>query len=95
VIGLNDEHQVTTFKEKPAEGDGWINGGFFVLNRTIFDYIDADETLWEQEPLKNLAKDNELMAYQHHGYWQSVDTLGEKRILEKLWAEEKAPWKKW
>lgn len=95
VIHLHENHQVKTFKEKPAEGDGWINGGFFVLDRSIFNHIDGDETLWEQEPLEKLALDNNLMAYQHYGYWQAVDTLREKMLLESLWKEKNAPWKKW
>jgi glucose-1-phosphate cytidylyltransferase len=95
IIDLNENNKVNSFKEKPAEGDGWINGGFFVLNRSIFKYIDSDETFWEKEPLERLAADHELMAYQHDGYWQPVDTLREKILLEKLWLENEAPWKQW
>lgn len=95
IIDLNENKEVKAFKEKPTEGDGWVNGGFFVLNRSIFDYIDGDETLWEKEPLEMLAANNELRAYQHNGYWQPIDTLREKMMVEKLWLENKAPWKNW
>ena len=95
IIDLDGNNKVNSFKEKPTQGDGWINGGFFVLNRSIFKHIEGDETFWEKEPLEKLAANNELMAYQHHGYWQPVDTLREKILLEKLWEEKKAPWKQW
>ena len=86
---------VTQFQEKP-EGDGaWINGGFFVLNTGVLKYVKDDMTLWEQEPMRNLARDGELTAYEHHGFWQPMDTLREKQLLEELWASGKAPWKVW
>ncbi len=88
-------HQVRSFKEKP-QGDGaMINGGFFVLKPAVIDLIAGDETLWEQEPLNRLATAGELMAYGHHGFWQPMDTLRDKHLLEELWASGKAPWKVW
>lgn len=84
-IELDKDISAKAFKEKPADGNGWINGGYFVLNRSIFNYIDNDASIWEREPFEKLALENELMAYQHKGYWQPVDTLREKIVLEKLW----------
>lgn len=86
---------VSEFTEKPQTGEGWINGGFFVLNRRALDYIDGDDTLWEREPLERLAGDKQLMAYRHEGFWQPMDTLRERRLLEDLWASGTAPWKVW
>lgn len=86
---------VTQFAEKPQTGEGWINGGFFVLNLEAIDYIDNYETIWEREPLERLAKDRQLLAYKHEGFWQPMDTLREKRLLEQLWESGKAPWKIW
>jgi glucose-1-phosphate cytidylyltransferase len=94
-LNINAEDRITEFQEKP-DGDGnFINGGFFVLSPEIVKYIDGDHTLWEQEPLKNLAKDNQLMAYKHRGFWQPMDTLRDKNHLEDLWQSGKAPWKIW
>jgi glucose-1-phosphate cytidylyltransferase len=90
-----DGERVSRFSEKPQAGEGWINGGFFVLERRALDYIDGDETLWERTPMERLAADNQLMAYRHEGFWQPMDTLREKRQLEELWATGKAPWKVW
>ncbi len=90
-----DGGKVTEFSEKPQTGEGWINGAFFVLEPEIFDYIDGDETQWEREPLEKLAKDGELMAYRHYGFWQCMDTLRDRKLLESLWASEQAPWKLW
>jgi glucose-1-phosphate cytidylyltransferase len=87
--------QVTTFHEKPPGGEIWINGGFFVLSPGVFDYIGSDDTVFEREPLESLARQRELMAYQHEGFWYSMDTLREKRYLEELWASGNAPWKIW
>lgn len=87
--------KVSEFKEKP-QGDGsLINAGYFVLNKDIFDYIEGDKTTWEQAPLENLAEDNQLMAYEHAGFWQPMDTLRDKQSLESLWAASSAPWKVW
>ena len=88
-------NKVTSFSEKPQLGEGWINGAFFVLEPQVFDYIDGDDTQWEHEPMQRLASDGQLMAYQHTGYWQCMDTLREKYILEKLWQSGNAPWKVW
>jgi len=86
---------VTCFEEKPQIGEGWINGGFFVLEPAIVDYIDGDETLFEQEPLERLAEDGQLAAYRHDGFWQCMDTLRDVQLLESLWRTGDAPWKVW
>ena len=88
-------HQVMEFSEKPQTREGWINGAFFVLEPGVFDYIDGDETQWEKEPLERLAKDGQLMAYRHVAFWQCMDTLRDKRLLEDLWQSGRAPWKIW
>jgi glucose-1-phosphate cytidylyltransferase len=94
-LHIDDQNSITEFQEKP-DGDGsFINGGFFVLSPKVIKYIEDDKTLWEQEPLKNLAKDNQLMAYKHTGFWQPMDTLRDKTHLEDLWQSGKAPWKVW
>ncbi len=90
-----DGGRIVEFVEKPQSGEGWINGGFFVLEPAVFDFIAGDETMWEREPMERLAAEGQLMAYQHEGFWQPMDTLREKRILEDLWAKGKAPWKVW
>lgn len=87
--------QVVSFTEKPKGDGGMINGGFFVLSPRVFSYIKGDSTIWEQEPLMGLAHDGELMAFEHQGFWQPMDTLRDKLMLEQLWASGKAPWKKW
>nr|WP_321278077.1 glucose-1-phosphate cytidylyltransferase [uncultured Vibrio sp.] len=87
--------QVNSFKEKPKGDGAMINGGFFVLSPEVLKYIDSDSTVWEQYPLNQLAEDGELMAYEHHGFWQPMDTLRDKVYLEELWQEGKAPWKIW
>lgn len=84
----------TSFREKPLL-DGWINGGFFVLNKKVFDYIKNDETVWENEPLKNLVLDNQLAVYQHEGFWQSVDTVKDVQTMNELWDSKNRPWVKW
>jgi glucose-1-phosphate cytidylyltransferase len=86
---------VADFVEKPQAGEGWINGGFFVLEPGIVDYIDGPETIWEREPMERLATEGQLVAYQHPGFWQCMDTLRDLRLLESLWAEGRAPWKVW
>ena len=96
-FGALDIHgsKVSTFMEKP-KGDGMlINGGFFVLSPTVIDYIADDKTLFEREPLERLAQEGDLAAFQHHGFWQPMDTLRDKTLLEELWASGKAPWKVW
>ena len=86
---------VKTFKEKPQTGEGWINGGFFVFEPKIFDYLHGDDTVLEAEPLERLAKDGQLMAYKHNGFWQCMDTLRDKISLNRIWNEGNAPWKNW
>jgi|TARA_B100000795_G_scaffold103598_2_gene76402 glucose-1-phosphate cytidylyltransferase len=86
---------VEDFLEKPDGEGGWINAGFFVLSPKVIDLIDGDQTTWENEPLKALASSNELSAYRHNGFWRPMDTLRDKNILNDLWANGKAPWKKW
>lgn len=90
-----DGGQVMSFKEKPKGDGAIINGGFFVLSPKVLSYLEDDSTVWEQEPLMKLAKDGELMAFTHQGFWQPMDTLFDKNNLEKLWASGQAPWKKW
>jgi glucose-1-phosphate cytidylyltransferase len=90
-----EREQVTGFREKPAAGDGWINGAFFVLEPGIFDYIRDDTTSWERGPMEQLAVAGQLAAYRHNSFWQCMDTLREKRLLDELWTEGRAPWKTW
>lgn len=86
---------VRRFAEKPQAGEGWINGGFFVLEPGATDFIEGDASLWEQEPMEQLAQGGHLVAYRHEGFWQCMDTLRDVRLLETLWQEGKAPWKSW
>jgi len=90
-----DNRQVMNFKEKPKGDGAMINGGFFVLSPSVLSLIDGDDSIWEQAPLMKLAEDGELMAFEHQGFWQPMDTLRDKHHLEELWASGKAPWKKW
>jgi glucose-1-phosphate cytidylyltransferase len=90
-----DGEEISGFREKPAEGEGWINGAFFVLEPRIFEYIEGDTTSWERESMVRLAADRQLAAYRHGSFWQCMDTLREKRLLDELWAHGKAPWKTW
>jgi glucose-1-phosphate cytidylyltransferase len=90
-----DGDQVAEFTEKPQIGEGWINGGFFVFEPAVLDYIAGDETLLEREPLERLAADGQLMAYRHGDFWQCMDTIRDLRLLESLWASGEAPWKAW
>ena len=87
--------QVMNFKEKPKGDGAMINGGFFVLTPKVLDYLKDDSSVWEQAPLMSLAEDGDLMAYQHEGFWQPMDTLRDKNLLEELWESGKAPWKNW
>jgi glucose-1-phosphate cytidylyltransferase len=87
--------QVLRFTEKPQLGEGWINGGYFVLEPEVLDYIEGDLTHWEREPLERLAREGQLMAYRHEEFWQCMDTIRDKRLLESLWASGKPPWKVW
>ncbi|MDL2263810.1 glucose-1-phosphate cytidylyltransferase [Synergistaceae bacterium OttesenSCG-928-I11] len=93
-LGLNGD-QVGDFLEKPSGEGGWISGGFFVLHPNVIDYIDDDMTVWERTPLEKIAADGELMAYKHTGFWQPMDTLRDKALLENLWENAKAPWRLW
>lgn len=86
---------ITEFHEKPQLGEGWINGGFFLLNAQVIDYIPNDETSWEREPIERLAQDGQLIGYRHYGFWSCMDTLKEKNTLEEHWQTGKAPWKIW
>jgi glucose-1-phosphate cytidylyltransferase len=86
---------VRDFQEKPQGDGGWVNGGFFVLEPSVLDLIEGDHTVWEQEPLSSLARDGQLTAYKHHGFWQPMDTLRDRQHLEDLWASGRAPWKVW
>jgi glucose-1-phosphate cytidylyltransferase len=88
-----DRNLITGFKEKPQGDGGWINGGFFVLAPGVFKYIDGDESVWERAPLEHLARENQLSAYRHRGFWQPMDTLRDRALLEDLWASGRAPWK--
>jgi glucose-1-phosphate cytidylyltransferase len=90
-----DIDRVAKFTEKPQIGEGWINGAFFVLEPGVFDYIEGDDIVWEREPLERLAADGQLMAYKHKSFWQCMDTLREKFLLEDLWQNDQAPWKIW
>ena len=87
--------RVTEFFEKPEAGEGWINGGFFVLDARALDYIDGDGCVWERDAVERLARDGQLAGYRHYGFWSCMDTLKEKNFLEELWGSEKAPWKIW
>ena len=94
-LKLGENSAVNGFQEKP-DGDGsWINGGFFVLEPEVIDRIEGDSTIWEQDPLCSLAEDGQLSAYHHSGFWQPMDTMRDRMLLEQLWAESKAPWKVW
>jgi len=90
-----EEDRVERFQEKPRGDNAWINGGFFVLSPKVIDLIDGDATHWEREPLERLTAAGQLSAFQHRGFWQPMDTLRDKTLLEQLWASGKAPWKRW
>ncbi len=94
-LDFDDTALVRQFAEKPQVGEGWINGGFFVLEPGVLDYIDGDQTPWEHAPLERLAAAGELVAYRHEGFWQCMDTLRDLRTLEGLWQRGEAPWKVW
>lgn len=90
-----DGTRVISFQEKPRGDGGWINGGFFVLSPKIGNYVEGDATIWEREPMMNLAKDRQMSVFFHDGFWHPMDTLRDKRYLEGLWSSNQAPWKKW
>jgi glucose-1-phosphate cytidylyltransferase len=86
---------VTRFEEKPQIGEGWINGGFFVVNPEIADLIEGDDIIWEREPIEELARTGQLVAFQHEGFWRCMDTVRDLRLLEGMWQADEAPWKVW
>ena len=86
---------IISFEEKPSGDGSWINGGYFVLEPGIFDYVENDQTVWERQPLETLAKDSQLSVYRHNGYWNAVDTLRDKNRMQDLWDNKQAPWKIW
>jgi glucose-1-phosphate cytidylyltransferase len=94
VLNIDAGSAVSSFEEKPSDEIGWINGGFFVLEPKVIEYIDSDDTSWERAPLANLARDGQLAAFQHTGFWQPCDTLRDKRELEALWSDGHAPWRR-
>jgi len=94
-LELSEAGQVLSFQEKPKGDGSWINAGFFVMNPGVFDYLAGDTTILEQEPLEKLAHDGELMTYKHRGFWQPMDSLRDKNLLESLWKSGEAPWKTW
>ena len=94
-ININDSNSVESFVEKPSGDGAWINGGYFVCEPEIIDYIDDDTSIFERSPLENLAKDGKMNAYKHHGFWKPMDTLRDKNQLEADWANGNAPWKIW
>ena len=91
----SDDAAISSFKEKPKGDGAWINGGFFVLEPEVLSYIEGDLTVWEREPMEQLAQDNQLQAWRHQGFWQSMDTLRDKQVLEGLWESGEPPWKIW
>ncbi len=95
ILSLGNDAAVTRFHEKPADEVGWINGGFFVLEPGVLDYVEGDSTVWERKPLERLAADGQLSAFRHTGFWKPMDTLRDKRELEDLWQRKMAPWKSW
>ena len=97
LLGIEDDALVSNFKEKPMGDGGWINGGFFVLKPEVFSYLpeNSDSLMWEDDPLEKLSQDNQLMAYKHHGFWQCMDAMRDKAILEELWTSGQAKWKLW
>ena len=95
ILKINDSDAVTQFNEKPDIGNAWINGGFFVLEPSVIDYISGDNISWEEEPLQQITKDKQLSAYKHTGFWQPMDTIAEKKYLEELYSSNEAPWKTW
>ncbi|MEI6523509.1 MAG: glucose-1-phosphate cytidylyltransferase [Bacteroidota bacterium] len=94
-LNINDKEEVTSFLEKPKGDGAWINGGFFVCEPEVFNYIDGDSTLWERDPMEQIAKENKMVAFKHKGFWKPMDTLRDKVELEAEWNTGKAPWKIW
>lgn len=94
-LNISGSNIVTSFAEKPLSEAGWINGGFFVLEKKVLDLVTSEDTIWEHEPMQSLVRTGQLAAFQHEGFWQPMDTLREKQLLEELWASGMAPWKVW
>jgi glucose-1-phosphate cytidylyltransferase len=94
-LNINDDGSVKNFDEKPNKGNTWINGGFFVLETDVFDYIEGDNMPWEDVPLKKITNENQLNSYKHYGFWQPMDTIREKSLLEEMYKSGAAPWIKW
>lgn len=94
-LGDDMSKPIESFREKPKGGEAWINGGYFVLEPSVIDYIEGDLTTWEAEPLERLAEEGQLGAFRHSGFWQPMDTLRDRQKLEELWSADKAPWKVW
>jgi len=94
-LDIGSKNQIKKFQEKPKGDGSWVNGGFFILNKNVINRISNDKTIWEAEPLDSLANDSELVAFKHDGFWQSMDTLREKNLLNELWDSNNAPWKVW
>jgi glucose-1-phosphate cytidylyltransferase len=94
-LNINDDGSVNSFDEKPTRGNTWINGGFFVLETDVFDYIEGDDMPWEDEPLKRITNENQLNSFKHYGFWQPMDTIREKSILEEMYQSGTAPWVTW
>jgi len=94
-MDLTHEQAVLSFREKPKGDGGWVNGGFFVLEPGVFDYLGSGDSMWEQGPLEGIAGAGELVAYKHDGFWQPMDTLRDKQLLDELWESGRAPWKLW
>ncbi|MCE2894488.1 MAG: glucose-1-phosphate cytidylyltransferase [Flammeovirgaceae bacterium] len=94
-LDLDDNNQVVSFMEKPKGDGSWINGGFFVCQPQVLNYIDSDATIWEREPLERLARDKQMASFKHHGFWKPMDTLRDKMELESEWNSGQASWKKW
>lgn len=95
-LNIGEDNQINSFMEKPRGDGSWINGGFFVCEPKVLDYIgEGNDIIWERAPLENLAKDGQLAAYKHHGFWKPMDALRDKQVLEELWQSGKAPWKVW
>jgi glucose-1-phosphate cytidylyltransferase len=90
-----DSNRITRFEEKPSGDGAWVNAGYFVLARQVLDYIEGDETVWERGPLERLATEGQMSAYLHTSFWQCMDTLRDRQLLEGLWDEGRAPWKVW
>ena len=90
-----EENRIRSFAEKPRKSGSWVNGGFFVLSPKVGDYIQGDSTIWEREPLEKLSEERQVSAYRHEGFWQSMDTIHERSVLEELWQSGHAPWKVW